>query len=216
MLRLGWLAVVYLCCQVLIWLWVDPLHAPDWKAWVGGCFIAAVGVVAAFGGLDCWMDGKNSGEQSNRTSVDACSPNRKLHQEAGTDASIGRRALCKDVPACAARSIASSKSIVSGTGRSSPSAKTSAAGQGLPRWLTTTQRRPGPQIPSERPSLQSVSEAAASNLEQTPGSVAATFSRWRMKSPSLLPSLPLSAPPMAPQLSPVCHPRSKYACASCA
>jgi hypothetical protein len=33
---------------------------PDWKAWIGGCFIAAVGVVAAFCSLDCWIDSKES------------------------------------------------------------------------------------------------------------------------------------------------------------
>jgi hypothetical protein len=69
MLRLGWLAVVYLCCQVLIWLWVDPLSAPDWEAWVGGCFIAAVGVVAAFCGLVCWTDSEEFEEQPYRTDV---------------------------------------------------------------------------------------------------------------------------------------------------
>ena len=68
---MGWLAVVYLCCQALIWLWVVPLSAPDWEAWVGGCFIAAVGVVAAFCALDCWVDSKKFGEQSDRTSVDS-------------------------------------------------------------------------------------------------------------------------------------------------
>jgi hypothetical protein len=69
--RLGWLAVVCLCCQVLFWLWVDPIRAPDWKSWVGGCFIAAVGVVAAFCGLDCRTDSKEFREQSDRASVDS-------------------------------------------------------------------------------------------------------------------------------------------------
>jgi ammonia channel protein AmtB len=65
--RVGWLAVVYLCCQILIWLWVDPLDVPDW---VGGCFIAVVGGVAALCGLECWVDSEESREQSDRTSVD--------------------------------------------------------------------------------------------------------------------------------------------------
>jgi hypothetical protein len=64
--RSGWLAVVYLCCQVLFWLWVDVLHAPDWEALVGGCFIAAVGVMAAFSGLDCWMDLEASSLESSQ------------------------------------------------------------------------------------------------------------------------------------------------------
>jgi hypothetical protein len=49
---------------------MDPLYAPDWNSWVGGCFIAAVGVAAAFCALDCWMDSKTFGEQSDRTSAD--------------------------------------------------------------------------------------------------------------------------------------------------